>query len=55
VSCFIAYLLLEFGLLEGVSDELELRVLAKTRSGRTDEQVLDELAVATAEWREKET
>ena len=25
------------------------------RSGRTDEQVLDELAVATAEWREKET
>jgi len=25
------------------------------RSGRTDEQVLDELAVATAEWREKGT
>jgi len=25
------------------------------RSGRTDEQVLDELAVATAEWREKQT
>ena len=25
------------------------------RSGRTDEQVLDELAAATAEWREKQT
>jgi hypothetical protein len=25
------------------------------RSGRTDEQVLDELADATAEWREERT
>jgi len=48
---------------ERLGDRATLRVIEHAdhsfhvlkRSGRTDDQVLDELAVAMAEWREKRT